>query len=138
MIPAHVCDIKFVSPRKRRYGTSTNNDTDHLPGPSSKTVAPQSPSRVKEFLAQLNKADKKPAILKITQPFAVAFVPKLCKDTLPLPLTELYNPDALAMDYLTLLAACENTFSSIKEIPQTITYKLFTSKYMTYCYRLVV
>ena len=57
-------------------------------------------------------AKKKPAILKITQPYAL--IPKLCSSTLPRPMMELYNPQALHMGYLSLLEACESAFQGIK------------------------
>lgn len=59
-------------------------------------------------------ADKKPAILKITQPYAKDFIPKCATKALPLPMMELYNPDTLQMDYLSLLNVCESTFQTIK------------------------
>jgi len=58
-------------------------------------------------------AENKPAILKITQPYAQEFIPKLCCSALPTPMMELYNPEALHMSYLTLLETCESAFQSI-------------------------
>ena len=58
-------------------------------------------------------AEKKHAMLKIVHPYAKEFILKLCSSTLPLPMMELYNPEALHMDYLSLLEACELAFPSI-------------------------
>lgn len=61
----------------------------------------------------LNSALKNPAILRITQPYAQSFIPKLSLAEFPKPLTELYNPDALRMNYTELLVECEKVFQSI-------------------------
>ena len=66
------------------------------------------------FFAQLDSAPKKPAILKIVEPYSEQFIPKLCNVALPKPLTELYDPDSLHLEYLSLLELCEERFQSIK------------------------
>jgi len=58
-------------------------------------------------------AENKPAILKIIQHICPRIHPKLCCSTLPTPMMELYNPEALHMSYLTHLEACESAFQSI-------------------------
>lgn len=52
----------------------------------------------------------KAAILKITPPYAKKFAPP----DLPPPISELYNPECLSMDYLTLIEECEKIFNTIK------------------------
>lgn len=66
------------------------------------------------FLAKINLAQKKPAILKITPPYAEEFIPNCYKSTLPKPMTDLYNPEMLHVDFITLLNECETVFSSLK------------------------
>ena len=77
-------------------------------------IIPPSPAAIDHFFREVNMAKKKPAILKITQPYAQGFIPKLCSSTLPRPMMELYNPQALQMGYLSLLEACESAFQGIK------------------------
>ncbi len=65
------------------------------------------------FTKVLNSAAKKPAVLKITQPYAQAFIPKLSSSEFPKPLTDLYNAEALTMNYVEFLSKCEENFQSI-------------------------
>ena len=74
---------------------------------------PPSSAAITTFFQEINMAENKPAILKITQPYAQEFIPKLCCSALPTPMMELYNPEALHMSYLTLLETCESAFQSI-------------------------
>ncbi len=73
------------------------------------------------FFRKIDKAQIKPALLRVVEPFAEDFIPRLSTDKLPKPLTDLYNPDALRMDYLKLLDSCESVFQSIKV---RLSYKL--------------
>ncbi len=57
---------------------------------------------------EINKAQTKPALLRVVELFAEEFIPRLSTNKLPKPLTELYNPEALRMDYLKLLDSCES------------------------------
>ena len=63
------------------------------------------------FFAKLDSAPKKPAILKIVEPYSEQFIPKLCNVALPKPLTELYNPDSLHLEYLSFLDYVKRDFS---------------------------
>ena len=76
-------------------------------------IVPPSAAAVRSLFQEINSAQKKPAILKITQPYAQEFVPKQVSCALPLPMMELYNPETLHMDYLSLLRACEAAFETI-------------------------
>lgn len=78
------------------------------------TKKPPSEESLKAFYKCLNEAKSKPAILKITRPYSLQFVPKICDQSLPTPLTEMYEPEALHSDYLSLLEKCETAFSTIK------------------------
>ena len=69
-----------------------------------------------KFFLNVSMAKKKPAILKIIEPYAHEFIPKLNSNMLPKPITELYDQDALHMDYLSLLDAFERIFPSLKVI----------------------
>lgn len=79
-----------------------------------KEIIPPSPAAVDAFFQEVSMAEKKTAILKIIPPYAQELIPKLCSSTLPLPMMELYNPQALHMGYLTLLEACESAFHAIQ------------------------
>ena len=66
------------------------------------------------FFKKISEAKTKPAILKITLPYAQEFIPILSNPKFPAPLTELYNPDMLNVGYLDLIAECEKVFESLK------------------------
>lgn len=108
--------INFCGPASRKR---TLQDDDGTPKrtASSGTVKPRIPEPSEEELATfyetLNGAKKKPAILKITPPYSKYFVPKLSQATFPQPITDLYNPSALEMDYMELLDECEKQFDLI-------------------------
>ena len=80
---------------------------------ASKKIMPASQATMTTFYQEIIMAEKKPTMLKIIHPYAQEFIPKLCSSTLPLPMLELYNPEALHMNYLSLLEACELAFQSI-------------------------
>lgn len=63
------------------------------------------------FYEELNKANKKPAILRITKPYFKEYIPTL---DFPKHLTDLYNPDALSMTYTELLRESEKVVTDIK------------------------
>jgi hypothetical protein len=65
------------------------------------------------FYEKINKAEMKPAILKITLPYAEDFIPILSNNEFPIPIVELYNPEMLHVDYLQLLSECEKVFETI-------------------------
>ena len=48
------------------------------------------------------------------QPYATEFIPQICNSSFPKPIMELYNPDMLVVDYISLLKECEDVFASIK------------------------
>ena len=59
-----------------------------------------------KFFAVLNTAQNKPAILKVIPEYADQFIPNYSKKVLPPPLTQLYRPEYLQLDYLSLLNVC--------------------------------
>ena len=80
------------------------------------------------FYKDLAKAKEKPAILKITNPYADSFIPVSTIPSFPKPLADLYNPSSLQMDCLTLIKECEVIFSTLQVshlylyIPLMLTY----------------
>ena len=66
------------------------------------------------FYEELNNANKKPAILRITKPYFEEYIPKSSQLDFPRPLTDLYNPDALRMTYTDLLSESEKIVTDIK------------------------
>ena len=58
----------------------------------------------------------KPAILKITPPYSKQFIPEMCDNSLPPPLSQFYDPEALRMDYLALIMKCEEVALTLKVI----------------------
>jgi len=101
-----------VCPRNKKKCVRENDPEVHVR--THKEIIPPSPAAIDIFFRKVNMAKKKPAILKITQPYAQGFIPKLCSSTLPRPMMELYDPEALHMGYLSLLEACESAFQGIK------------------------
>ena len=61
-----------------------------------------------------NQAKNKLAIFKLVQPYAKEFIPKLCLDVFPHPISELYNSDALIMGYADLIKECKAVFETIQ------------------------
>jgi len=90
-------------PTSSRAGTPT----------SSRSATPvsvfQKPSEqeVEELFASLSKCKTKPAILTLVAPYADNYVPKSLNENLPPCLSQLYNPDAILMNYGELLKHCE-------------------------------
>ena len=82
--------------------------------PRRKVTPPLSSEELTTFFEEISETKQKPAILKIIEPYSQQFIPKSASSILPLPMMELYNPEALHMDYLTLLKTCETTFETIK------------------------
>ena len=86
------------------------------PSPSTTPRASKSPTpafeeptgeEVKEFFASLNRSKTKPAILSLVEPYAIDYIPKSLDEGLPLCLSQIYNPDAILMNYGELLQFCE-------------------------------
>lgn len=112
--PACVSDIKFVQPCNKKI--CLNPD---IPAPAStsntkSSIKPLMSEELDGFFAKISKADKKPAILKIVQPYAEEFIPRLSSALLPIPMMDLYNPELLHADYLSLLNECEAQFECLK------------------------
>ena len=68
-----------------------------------KAIPPPTGPELESFYKAIAQSKDKPAILKITQPFAESFVPQLSLPTIPQPITHLYNPAILEMGYHDLL-----------------------------------
>ncbi|XP_019858639.1 PREDICTED: uncharacterized protein LOC109586852 [Amphimedon queenslandica] len=66
------------------------------------------------FLQKISKGKERPAILKITMPYAEEFIPRLSDTRFPSPITELYNPKMLDSDYIELLSECDKVFQELK------------------------
>ena len=65
-------------------------------------------------LCKISKAEVKPAILKIVEPYAEALIPRFSSSLLPHPMMELYMPDMLHKSYLPLLEKCKEKFKAIQ------------------------
>ena len=62
---------------------------------------------LEKFYHTLNSSKIKPAILKITPPYSKEFIPRSTDLSLPLPISQLYDPETLELGYLHLLKKCE-------------------------------
>jgi len=83
----------------------------------TKAIHPASTTELDTFYKAINEAKRKPAILKITHPFAETFIPLLSQSVFPLPITELYNPAALGYG-----VTREKVFDTIKVITHCISH----------------
>ncbi len=112
--PACVSDIKFVQPCNKKICLDPGISA---PAPTSnhKRSVIKSPSseELDGFFSKISKAEKKPAILKIVGPYAEEFIPRLNSASLPSPMMDLYNPELLHSDYLSLLNECEAIASDL-------------------------
>jgi len=82
--------------------------------PSRGIVPKPSKEEMDAFFVKINTAIKKPAILKVVEPYSEQFIPKVFSLSLPKSLAQLYDPDSLHMEYLPLLDLCEKVYESIK------------------------
>lgn len=74
------------------------------------TICPPSNEELNTFYQVLHQAEYPAALLKITLPYAYNFIPKLTCSTFPKPIPELYNPDMLHQDYLSLITEVKTCF----------------------------
>ncbi len=113
--PACVSDIKFVQPSNKKICLDPGIS---VPAPTSQNkksiIKPPTAEELDGFFSKISKAEKKPAILKIVKPYAEQFIPRLNHTSLPSPMMDLYNPELLHVDYLSLLNECEARFECLK------------------------
>ncbi len=102
-------DIDFTSPSSRK-------EKNDCPARKHRRVKPPSGTEISNFYEVLNSCEKKPAILKITPPYSNQFIPSSSTETLPTPISELYDPDTLQLSYVDLLTKCEEIGKNIKVI----------------------
>ena len=94
-------------------GTIMNNPpVPAKPGDKPEKTLPS--EEFEQFIKDISLADQKPAILKVIKPYADDFIPKAFDSKLPQLLTSLYSPEALHLDYLSLLTQCETAYHTIK------------------------
>lgn len=93
MEPANVEDIRFSSKSSVIR--------------KSRDIDPPTEDELEKFYCALNSSQTKPAILKITPPYSKEFIPHLTDPSLPVPISQLYDPETLTLGYLCLLKKCE-------------------------------
>ena len=69
---------------------------------------------LEKFYHALNSSKIKPAILKITPPYSKEFIPRSTDPSLPLPISQLYDPETLELGYLCLLKKCEEVARGLR------------------------
>lgn len=109
--PAPVKDIMFLSPANSRKRSLSSDESQVS---TSRKIDLTLDSEQQMFFKQINRAKNKPAILKIINPYADNFIPTPCLPSFPKPLTDLYNPAALQMEYLDLIHECEQLFLTLQ------------------------
>ena len=104
-----VSDICFTNRKRKSVGYEA-------PTCNKKFVPTSVPthSDLETFYAAFAECKNKALILKVTEPFHEAFIPQLSLPSFPQPITELYNPATLEMNYHDLVMECEKVFSTIK------------------------
>ena len=53
-------------------------------------------------------------LFKVLQPYHKEFIPKLSSEEFPTPISEMYNPATLKMNYTELLKESEKAFDKLK------------------------
>ena len=81
---------------------------------NSRKICPPTEDERKTFFETINASEDKPAILKVTPPYSKQFIPKFCKTSLPPPISQLYEQEALGMDYLSLIGKCEEAARKVR------------------------
>ena len=69
---------------------------------------------LEKFYHALNSSKIKPAILKITPPYSKEFIPRSTDPSLPLPISQLYDPETLELGYLCLLKKYEEVARGLR------------------------
>ena len=77
-------------------------------------IEPPTEAELDVFYKTLDSSAVKPAILKITPQFSEQFMPHLSLTSLPPPISQLYDQDALQLDYPALLRKCEKEVRTLK------------------------
>ena len=103
--PIHVFDIHFT-PKWSSSSTSLSR--------KSCRIEPPTGDELDAFYKTLNSSRDKPASLKITLPYSKQFIPLLSQASVPFPLSQFYDPDALGLKYLELLSKCEEVLKTMK------------------------
>eukprot|EP00731_Ephydatia_muelleri_P019758 Em0012g583a len=111
VIPSEVREISFAHHK--------STDQNAVSSGHGNTQAPHcvnapSEADLDTFFKTINGAKHKPGILKVVPPYADQFVPLSFTSLLPPLLTDLYEPEYLQMDYLSLLQKCEDIVKTLK------------------------
>jgi len=113
--PAQIRDIVFTRPAKRKptHDGQCSSDSVDVRTPKKKVQSPTD-----EALDQLYEgwtgAESKPMLFKILRPYHKEFIPKLASEEFPRPISEMYNPATLSMNYTELLKESEKAFDKLK------------------------
>ncbi len=106
---APISDICFTAPATKKKRLLKGSNSKH---PEPKIVLPSPPSQAKisSFFQELSKTGK---------PVLLSIIPEYCDDYIvdhsqySLPLSNLFDPEAMKLSYTDLLLKCEDIFSSI-------------------------
>jgi len=114
--PAPIRDITFARPNKRKPtndGQCSSESGDVVRTPKKK-VLPPSDEALGDLFEGWTDATNKPMLFKILRPYHQEFIPKLSSQEFPQPITDLYNPATLSMNYIELLKECKKAFDTLK------------------------
>ncbi|XP_065919932.1 uncharacterized protein [Dysidea avara] len=121
--PAKICEIKFRSSsgKRQRCDSGSTDATSSQNKTSTAEISDPSDAELNTFYDGINNYTKrKPGILKISPPYSDNFIPILSQSIYPTAMMELYNPEALTLQYHDLLTECERTIDTIKVTAEQI------------------
>ncbi len=102
-------DLDFSSAKKKHkaQATSTTNQMDPKSKQEGCSVSKPDNFEMNSFFKKLSESETRPAILSIVSPYSDNYIPKAVQPNFPKPLQQLYDEKYLKLDYLQLLAVCE-------------------------------
>lgn len=110
--PIKSIDFTSAKAKKRKMDDAVNATPIHSPIAGSKksfTVLAPEENEFNSFVQKLSQCGTKPSVLSLIPPYADSYIPKSLLPTYPKPLSELYQPKFLELDYSHLLLECEST-----------------------------
>ena len=112
---APIRDIVFTRPAKRKpmQDGKCSSDLADVRTPKKKTIPPTDEALDDLFEGWTN-AVNKPMLFTILRPYHKEFIPKLSSEEFPTPISEMYNPATLKMNYTELLKESEKAFDKLK------------------------
>ena len=118
-----VKDIDFTSARgkKRKFDDAINcestaqNESQTMATPHRLSPLTPASENIDDLYKAISECDTKPAILSLADEYSTSYVPKRFLDNFPQPLSLLYQPAYMELEYHMLLKECESVKIQISE-----------------------